>query len=87
MTIEAARLHLHLYRYKLGGLPYSDTGMDSNTGRHTNVTLLLAQRLRRWANINPTLVGRLVSGGRGHSLSSCSYMTTGDYRKRADPRK
>ena len=37
----------------------------ANTIRWTNIGLMLAHRLRLWANINPTLVQRLVFAGRG----------------------
>ena len=36
----------------------------ANTRRWTNVGLMLAHRLRRWANIKPTLIQRLVFAGR-----------------------
>ena len=41
-----------------------------NTKRWPNVGLMLVQRLRRWANINPTLGERLVSA----SLHICMLM-------------
>ena len=34
-----------------------------NTRQCANARLLLAHRLRRWANINPALVHRIVSAG------------------------
>ena len=37
--------------------------VPANTRRWTNAGLLLGQRLRRWPNINPTLVQRLVFAG------------------------
>ena len=37
--------------------------IPANTGRRPNVGLMLAHRLRRWANIKPALVQRLVFVG------------------------
>ena len=39
------------------------TGITANMRRWTNTGLMLAQRRRRWASINPELVQRLVFGG------------------------
>ena len=45
--------------------------LPANTRRCTNVGLMLAHRLRRWLNINPTLVQRLEFVGLGghHAIS------------------
>ena len=40
-----------------------DQSEPANTRRWTNVGLMLGQRRRRWANIKPTLVQRLVLAG------------------------
>ena len=37
--------------------------IQANTKRSPNVGSMLAQRLRRWPNIQPTLDERLVSAG------------------------
>ena len=39
------------------------SGTPENTRRQTNVGLMLGHRLRRWPNIKPTLVWRLVFAG------------------------
>ena len=47
----------------------------SNTRRWTNAGLKLAHRLRRWPNINPALVQRLVFAGTGiHALHPVHYI-------------
>ena len=43
--------------------------IPANTRRSPNVGLLLAHRLRRWPNINPTLGERLVFAGIFTSLT------------------
>ena len=42
---------------------FLDIIIAADARRSTNVSLMLAHRLRRWANIKPTVVHRLVSGG------------------------
>ena len=39
--------------------------IPANTRRLTNVGLMLAHRLRRWATIKPTIVKGLVFAGQG----------------------
>ena len=43
---------------------FSNPAEGANTSLWNHVALMLAQRLRRWANINPTLVQRLVISGK-----------------------
>ena len=47
--------------------------LSANTGRRPNVDSMLAQRLRRWANIASTLGGRFVFAGLGSGpgLTGC----------------
>ena len=40
-----------------------NTCLDLQQARHTNVVLMLGQRLRRWPSIKPTLVGCFVFAG------------------------
>ena len=48
---------------------------EADTSRSPNVGLMLAQRLRRWANINPTLGQRLVFSGEWW-MDRCPWTST-----------
>ena len=45
------------------------TGQGCMTGRFTNLVLMLGHRLRRWPNIKPTLLQRLLFGAVWQSLA------------------
>ena len=70
----------HVYKDNLGAgrilacqLRYR--GCTENTRHPTNAGLMLVHRLRRWPNINPTLVGCLVFADLRH-LFAISLIST-----------
>ena len=64
LSVRGSTLDVRFWRLK--STPHwkgSPKPYPANTRRWTNVGLMLGQRRRRWANINPTLVQRLVFAG------------------------